>query len=163
MKKRTFFILVLIGFTLLTGAKVVWNAFHDSEDDPSEIFSDSSAEARRAGILVSDLIAEPSTVMRKGQALIIAEAWIEKCAVHRYRFVWFHRRVPTGGVTVIIKLKKSVEPRFMLWPPDHKESFGWIGGDYFVRYFETEPAFPMALDEGAGREFVRVFTLRRPN
>ena len=156
MKKVVLAVVILTGVALTTGAKVVWNAFHDSEDEPSEIYSESAAEARRAGILISDLIVVPALGSKNGQALMVSEAWIEKCAVHRYSFVWFHRRVPSGGVTVVIKLKKRIDPRFSLWPPERKESFGWIGGDYFVRHFKTEPEFPMALDGGTERDLVPV-------
>lgn len=163
MKKVAFLIVILAAFALTTGAKVVWNAFHDSENDPSEVFSDSAAEARRDGILISNLVVAPPPSATSNHNLIISEAWIERCAVHRYSFIWLHRRVPTGGAIVVIKLKKPVDPRFSLWPPERKASFGWIGGECFVRYFESEPEFPMIIVGGKERDLVPVLTLRKPN
>ncbi|MCB1105666.1 MAG: hypothetical protein KDK74_13105 [Cephaloticoccus sp.] len=162
MKRVILAVVVLTGVALTTGAKIAWNAFHDSEDDPGEVFSASAAEARRSGILISELFVAPAPGSKNGQALVVSEAWIEKCAVHRYSFVWFHHRVPTGGVTVVIKLKKPADPRFSLWPPERKASFAWIGGKYFARHFETEPQFPMALDGGTGRDLVPVLALKKP-
>ena len=163
MKKIASLILLFSALALATGAKVVWNALHDSEDDPSEVFSGSAAEARHSGILISDLLVVSPPDTKSSQDLVISEAWIERCAVHRYSFVWLHRRVPTGGTTVVIKLKKPIDPRFSLCPPERKAGFGWIGGDYFVRHFESEPEFPMILAGGKERELVPVLTLRKPN
>jgi hypothetical protein len=163
MKKPSYLVWALIGLTLATCAKVILNTFHDSEDDPSEVFSDSASEARRAGILISDLMAKVAPGTKDGRALIVSEAWIEKCAVHRYSYIWFHRRVPAGGATIVIKLKEPVDPRFALWPPDRKASFGWIGGYYFVRHFKSEPEFPMTLDGGTERDLAPMMTLRKPN
>ncbi len=152
MKSAAFLTLIACGLFFLTCAKVVWNTFHDSEDDPSQIFSTSAAEAEHDGILISRLATEFARNQPDNQSISISEAWIEKCAVHRYSMIWFHRRVPTGGFTIVIKLNKRIDPSFSLWPPEGKSSFGWIGGTYFVRYFESAPSFPMILEGG-----------RRPN
>lgn len=154
---------ILLCLALATGVKAVWNIFYDSEDDPSEVFSRSASEAKRAGILQAHLLSEMSPGSDSSHLIHVSEAWVERCAVHRYSYVWLHERVPSDGYTVIIKLAESVDPRIALWPPEREASFTLVGGRYFIRHFDSLPTFPMVLDERHSRESSPVIILKEPN
>lgn len=149
----------VLGIAVATGMKTVSNWRYDSEDDPRDVHSRSQSHARRDGILAARLDAEIADKRAGSGGVSIAEAWIEKCAVHRYSFVWLRHRVSVGGFTVVIKLSEPTHPSFALWPPERKSSFSWVGGKYYVRYFEEMPTFPMVVFGSAAKDAPAILIL----
>jgi hypothetical protein len=163
MNRRTAIVVVALGLLCATGLKSLFNTFHSNEDDATEVFSATSREAERSGILISRLSVDAWEGVPQEATLRIDEAWIERCAVHRYSWIWIHRRVPARGFTLVIKLSQRVSPQVALWSPERGGSFGWIGGLYFRRHFEQLPDFPMVVSGALGKSLFPVLTLKRPN
>lgn len=156
---------LIITLIVAASAATCWKAFKNEfgRGDVEEglaVVSSSLERARKDGILIAALEAEPSEVAFGDTKFLIQEAWIEKYAVHRFPLIWLHRRVPAGGFVVAIRLTTS-DSRLTLWPETAGGSYTSHGAEFHTCYYEEQPKLPLTILVSRGRDHIPVFKLKK--
>jgi hypothetical protein len=117
---------------IATATKAFLNHLFDDFKGRGEQESETLAEARERGILVSVVVADPGEVEYQGGRIRFGQAWVEERSLRTHRFIWFPTERRRGGYRLqfTAKLTGGTESEWpMLVPDDAGYGVSLVPGD----------------------------------
>jgi hypothetical protein len=123
-----FVVLALVAVPCVaTAVKAVFNDLFEDFKGRGEYESSTLEEARNRGILVTELVAEPSEVKVGGGRIRFGQAWIEERSIPTHHLVWLPAERRIGGYRLHFtdaKITGIGDGAFWFEPNDPSRSLG---------------------------------------